>query len=372
MKKNIFLIAAFTLILFLPMLDLFFDIQPVKNLFEKRVLVEVPVLPKTLKEAEKYPEDFENYFNDNYGFRKTLVSTNAEMMDKVFNESPDARVVLGKDGWLYFDNYDSLLDATKRAKISDDLIEKGVEGFADNWKKLKAKNIDYLLVIAADKSLIYSEFLPKYIKNNISDDGEYRIDRFINALKAKYPDFPILDLRATLLDAKKNEIIYHKTDTHWNRRGSHYAYLKIMKKLNIKPRLRSEFANKEDEYIKGDISDIVNSDAKNLNYDLRAKFTPKARMLLTIPESAKKLGADKFYRPHFYVNRDSSLPGLFVYHDSFFGDLFSFTSEHFANSFYVNEFPCNLDLKIFKAYGSKVVIQQFWEGRIEQVLRKCK
>jgi hypothetical protein len=196
------------------------------------------------------------------------VSINSKMMDKVFNESPDARAVVGKDGWLYFDNCNSLLDATGKAEISDDLVARGVEAFAQNWQKMRAKNIDYLLVIAADKSTVYPEFLPSTIKPS----EPHRIDKFLSALTKKYPDFPVLDLRPTLLKAKEKEIIYHKTDTHWNRRGAHYAYVEIAKKLNLKPHLRADYINKEDAFFRGDISDIMGVETENLDYDLTEKF----------------------------------------------------------------------------------------------------
>src|SRR3989338_6714146 len=75
---------------------------------------------------------------------------------------------------------------------------------------------------AADKTSIYPEFLPNYIKVS---NKNHRIDKFIKILRKKSADFPLLDLRPILLEAKKNEIIYHETDTHWNARGAHYGYV---------------------------------------------------------------------------------------------------------------------------------------------------
>lgn len=212
------------------------------------------------------------------------------------------------------------------------------------------------------KSTIYPEFLPDYIKPS----EPHRIDKFLTALRKKYPNFPVLDLRPLLKKAKENEIIYHKTDTHWNMRGAHYAYVEIAKKLNIKPHLRNDFYDKEDTEFVGDISDIMNSKAASIDYNLEPKFKTKFKQN-AIPESAKS-----FHRPYFFTNENKSLPAIFVYKDSYFANLSGLVSEHFSQSVYVNEFPCDINYEIIKNFHPNVVIQEFWEGRIEVVLNQCK
>jgi alginate O-acetyltransferase complex protein AlgJ len=363
MKQNKLLITTFAIILALPALDSIFHFSPVKDLFEKRQPVAKPDLPQNFTELKTFSRNFEKYFNDNYGFRKSLVSLNSQMMDKVFDESPDARAVVGKHGWFYFDNHNSLLDARGMAIISDEMIERGVKSFGENWKKMREKNIDYLLIIAADKSTIYPEFLPDYIKPN----EPHRIDKFLNALKAKYPDFPVVDLRPTLKKAKENEVIYHKTDTHWNRRGAHYGYVEIAKALKIKPHLREDFLEIEDEFIRGDISDIMGVETTNRNYELTPKFTQTYHRVMPTAAEIKF-----FHKLNFFENSNKNLPVIFGYQDSYFGDLFGYMSEHFSKSFYDNEFPCDLNYEILKNYHPNVVIQEFWEGRVEVVLSQCK
>ena len=362
--QNTFLIIVFALILLVPSLDEVWHFSPVKDLFEKRRQVEKPEIPQSFNDLKSYPKNFEEFFNDNYGFRKTLISWHSKIMDKIFNESPTSRVLVGKDNWLYFDNEDSLLDVTGKAILEDDLIDHGVESFVKNWLILKKNNIEYLLVIAADKSTIYPEFLPDYVK---LASNNHRIDKFLEALKKKYPNFPVLDLRPTLIKAKEQEIIYHKTDTHWNRRGAHYGYVEIMKKLGIKPHLRKEFTDKEDEYMRGDISDMMGSNVQNLNYDIEPKF----EMLSTRLKASEK-EEEQFHHPAVFSNESKTLPNLFVYQDSYFGDLFWLTSEHFSDSFYINEYPCEINLEVIKKYRSNVVIHEFWEGRIEVILKSCK
>ncbi|MBM5782708.1 MAG: hypothetical protein FJ368_04720, partial [Pelagibacterales bacterium] len=134
-KSNIFLIIVFTLILLVPSFDSIFHFSPIKDLFEKRKMAIKPEIPKSFSELKIYPKQFESFFNDNYGFRKTLISWHNKITDKVFNESPLARVIIGKEGWLYFDNENSILDIQGKAILEDDIISKGVKSFIENWNQ---------------------------------------------------------------------------------------------------------------------------------------------------------------------------------------------------------------------------------------------
>ncbi len=367
-KKNIFLILFFSIILILPVLDNFFSFSPIKQLFEKRLPSPYPKRPDTIFDIKNYPRNFENFYNDNYGFRKSLIWLNSHIMDNIFNESPSSQAMIGKDGWLYFDNQNSILDAQGLAQIDDKKIAVAAQSFVKNWHYLQKNDIDYLLVIAADKTMIYPEFLPDFIKVSYQN---HRIDKFIIALKNIDNNFPLLDLREVMLQAKKNEIIYHQTDTHWNMRGAHYAYVEIIKKLaknnlNLKYHPRSDFENIEAE-IKGDISDIMNIEAVNIDYKLQEKFVKNYKQI-----DASEAEFKRFHKPLFYFNNNKNLPVLFVYKDSFFDNLIDFVSNHFSRNYYINEFPCLLDQEVIKNYQPNVVIQEFWEGRIEEVINQCK
>ncbi len=352
------------MILIIPALDLFFKISPIKELFENRILKTKPENPKTIAEFKKYPKNFEEYFNDNYGFRKSLISFNGQIQDKIFNESPSARAFFGKEKWLFFDNRNSILDSTGRAIIDENKIQIAVNSFIKNWQKLQKENIDYVLVIAADKSSIYPEFLPDFIKY---DSKNHRIDKFLKILQEKSPNFPVIDLRKKMLEAKKNEIIYHKTDTHWNRRGAHYGYVEIMKKLNLNYQTRKDFIEISNKLYQGDISNIMNLKLKNTDFDLKPKFKKKYKLEKTSKDYRKR-----FHKLVFFTNKNKNLPILFVYKDSFFNNMQEFFAQNFSKSYFINEFPCEIDMKIIKEFKPNIVIQQFWEARIEDVANQCK
>lgn len=369
MKKSKFLIITFCVILILPLLDNIFHFSPVTELFEKRLPAEAPKTPASIDEVKKYPKAFEKFFDDNYGFRKTLIFLHSKILDNIFNQSPSASAVIGKGDWLFFDNQKSLLDAQGLAQIDSKKIALLAKSLIQNYQTAKENNIDYVLVIAADKSSIYGEYLPDSI---VTAKKNHRIDKLLTVLRKENPDFPVIDLRVILLAAKKKEIIYQKTDTHWNRRGAHYGYVEIMNQLRkknpvLKINERKDFIEVQDKMLRGDISDIMNSDDKNIDYDLREKFA--------INFYEKKLTKEEksgFYKPIFFFNNDQTLPILFVYKDSFFENLGRFFAQNFAAVYTIHEFPCNIDFNIVKKYKADILIQEFWEGRVEEVADRCK
>lgn len=362
-EQNIFIILFFVFLLFIPILDNIFQFLPIKNIFEKRVLKSAPQKISQISDLKNFIKDFEQYYNDNYGSRKTLIWLNSNISDKIFNESPNERVVIGKKSWLFFDNKNSMLDAQGLAKIDNKKLEKAAKKFIENWQEATARNIKYLLVIAADKVNIYPEFLPDYIEYS---EKNHRIDKFISILKQENKDFPILDLRPIMKKAKNSEIIYHKTDTHWNRRGAHYGYKEIMKKLNLSYNDRDKFLEIEREGFIGDISNLMNLNLSNIDYDLSAKFVKNGNRIKVSQEIK-----DIFYKPQIFINNNKKLPVLFVYKDSFFDNMLDFFAQNFSISYFVNEFPCEINFNKIKNYDSNILIQQFWENRIEDIIDKC-
>lgn len=360
MKNKIF-ITVFIILLFLPLFDNAFNIAPIDDLFEKKAPSAIPNLPKNLDDLDQFPKKFNKYYDDNYGFRKSLILLHSQMLDKIFNQSPDDRVLKGRDGWLFFDNKSSFLDALGRASLEQKLIEKSIDVFYQNYLEAKKRSMKYLLVIAADKINIYSEFLP----DSFNYVGLNRINVFKKALLKKYPDFPIIDLKEIMLKAKENEIIYHKTDTHWNKRGAHYAYVEILKRLGLKPYLRDKFIAEEGQYF-GDIAQILGIKMTNIDYKLQKNFVSKIQRDDELLNNLKD-----FHKADAYKNTNQNLPRLFVYKDSFFNELKHLVSEHFSSAIYVNEFPCSIDYDILQNYSPDYVIQQFWENRIESILNEC-
>ena len=95
--QNIFI--GLTLItLTTPSLLTLFDFNSIENC-EKRELNTFP----TFSISEKFIDDFESYFDDNFGFRNSLISWGSSIKVNLFKSSVHPQnVKFGKSGWLFY------------------------------------------------------------------------------------------------------------------------------------------------------------------------------------------------------------------------------------------------------------------------------
>ncbi len=190
---------------------------------EKRTLAPLPARPRSLRALESFPGRFNAFFNDHLGFRDRLIKTYNYIKVFWLHTSPVKKVLLGKDGWLYYtavksiEDYRGLEILSEEEKLKEKLI---LENRAD---ELAARGIRYMVIVAPNKQSIYPEQLPDAITRV---GTQTRMDQFLSYLG---PDskLPILDLRQSLRSEKAQHLLYSPTDTHWNPYGRFLAYRQI-------------------------------------------------------------------------------------------------------------------------------------------------
>ena len=135
-----------------------------------------------------------------------------------------SQVLIGTDRWLFLgDNYEKTI--TNYRKGSDGQKEhsqKIIEAQSAWAQYLLNKDInDFKIIIGPNKSTIYSEKLPEWIKSGGGSLSKnlYKSDVYINAIDE-------------LIEAKTIENTYERTDTHWNSFGASVAFKKLIKSLN--------------------------------------------------------------------------------------------------------------------------------------------
>lgn len=138
-------------------------------------------------------------------------------------------VIIGEDGYFFLGNYDSnVIDEISGAyKASDEEISKYCARLLALQKLYEDNGAEFLLVLAPNKHSIYKDKLPANLRYN----GENNTDIIIKT--AKNLGVKILDLRQVLIE-NKEQMLYYKTDTHWNNKGALIAYNEIIKTLKTK------------------------------------------------------------------------------------------------------------------------------------------
>jgi hypothetical protein len=217
---------CFLAALVLPSAETLLHFGPHIELPEKRTLQVYPQFKWNKKALLSFPARFEAAFNDRFGFRAFLVRTQALAKFYWLHMSPSSKVVVGRDGWLYYS--ESMDEYRGIRRLPRARIQKWLQEFKAKKVFFESRNIKYLLVIAPNKETVYPEFLPTNIR-------QIQNKLYIDSLMSAWPAdsrVDILDLREPLISAKSTGRLYWKTDSHWNQLGAALACDAIINRLS--------------------------------------------------------------------------------------------------------------------------------------------
>jgi len=373
--SNIFLIAMFFVIVLAPTIYTKFNLKTSLIINENRELQKAP--PIEIGKISEYPKTFEEFYTDSYGFRQELILANKTILDDFLNvDSISNKVLVGKNDWLYTTEYGALKDYQGTLKYNPEVLKKLLDLLIKEYKEAKKNNIQYAFVVVPDKHTIYPEFLPDAIqKNKVGNDT--LLDQLIKEIKRIEPDFPFLDLRKAMLEAKKENIIYLQSDTHWNELGAYYGYRAIVKFLGKTPLSLDNFIQKEKITDYGNLASMINKDVEYIDY--KVEYRGKSKFSLVDNEKTKKilsswgLPLEKENGRHslFEYENDRENLNLLMFRDSYTDNLMKFLPNHFNKSNFIWLYPCEIKFDLAKKQGINVVIREVAETRVGLQILRC-
>ncbi|MBR6770056.1 MAG: hypothetical protein IKM28_02220 [Lachnospiraceae bacterium] len=212
---------------------------------ENRLLAERPQISEwSLTEILSFPQETETYINDHLPFRKQMINIQGKLNYYLLRSSIDKRVILGKNGWFYF-NDTTNGDPIGGYKGRNLLTEYELSRIADNMQvtkdNLKAEGIDFIIFIPPDKERVYTKNMPDYYG---VPSEEYPIKQIIEYLQ-EHTDvkivYPIEEMVRTAETLGDEVLLYLKTDTHWTRAGAYVGARELLKECGIQlPEMLSE------------------------------------------------------------------------------------------------------------------------------------
>lgn len=176
-----------------------------------------------------FEKDFPKWFTDNLGMRELFLKSYASVLLFVFGQSSNpTQVQVGQNGFLFLGDrlartFSLHSGASRLSK--NQLLHLG-EGFQAIITQFRNKGIPVLIAVAPDKASIYGEYYPKWVKHV---SRSFPRDNFnASPLLREH----VLFLEDALLEYKKHsDLLYWKTDTHWNRMGAYLGYVTLMEGL---------------------------------------------------------------------------------------------------------------------------------------------
>lgn len=291
---------------------------------ENRELAEAP----SLRDEKEWNWDFfmdeGEWFEDHFAFRNELVTGNAKLMSKVFSVSTDDGVIVGKDGWLYY--RDSLEDYQGGNLMSDRQLFDVAHTLFLVQNYAKEKNIRFVFVVAPNKNTLYGEQMPYYYQYfRDKETNLSRIGAYLESEKVEY-----VDLYNYL--SSNQEVLYHRTDSHWNNKGAALVAEEILTALgqNYDSYSDREYEVRRD--FEGDLETMLYPAAVEKEEEIYYKPQPQYEYVQEVESN---------FAPKISTNGIGE-GSLVMYRDSFGNALLPFLAEAYENAYFSRGVPYQL------------------------------
>ena len=321
---------------------------------------------------DTYIEEYERYYNDNFSIRFMLVKFFNWFNVDVLKKSPlPDRLVLGKNGWLFFGGYEAL---TYRGieRLSETDLKSIKTELEYRQEYLKKRGCTFYIAIAPVKSNIYSDQIQhnKYLRGQ-QTWGE-QVIHYLNAHSTVKP----INLFDRLRSQARKDVLYFKLDDHWNQLGGFYAVNEILK--CISKDFPSVTTNKLDDYIikkhftdTGNLLEMI-SNIKGMK-DTVVQLQPKSGFKAKEVPLVNYPVIESFSDPDEY-EKDREIAGskqakILIISDSFGLNTYPFLSEQFRRSVKIfDAWEYKLNEEIVEVEKPDIQLLILWEANIKSLL----
>jgi hypothetical protein len=352
--------ALFAFGLAAPLFALAFTWSTTMTRFEKRAMAPWPAFTLTTS----FPPAFERAFADRFGGRDSLIHAHHASLLGLFGVSGLARVLPGRDGWLYWLGEDGMsLDRHYRgtASFPQAYIDGSVAELLRRREWLAARGIVYVVAVVPEKFTIYPEYLPAWVDGAVVPSP---FDRTAAALR-EHPELAFIDLRPALRAAKARERVYYRTDSHWNYNGATIGYDAIMREIvrllppgrlpRVAPAPQPSYVAGKD-YYSGDLVTMLDL-ARWIRED---DVAPLDKVLADAARRcAQRVEPDPAPNTELYVCARTDLPRAIVLRDSMFDPLIPIFADNFSRVLFVSS--RRLDTSLIEREKPDVVIEELVE-----------
>ena len=269
-EKAVAWIVAFLILIASPQFTYFFlgKYVDTEN-YENREAAEEPVL--TIDNFETFPEEYEEYYDDNIPFRNQLIRLSSSIDYYAFHQSSSDYVEIGEDGWLYYcreSDGDPIEQSLGYWTFTEEQLQQIAENLIATEEVLTDRGIEFVLFIAPNKETIYPEYIPDYY--SVQSDTT-SVDQLVEYLRDN-TDIRVVYPKEELLSAKEESdlLFYKKLDTHWGNLGGYIGAAALLKELGVAVPYVFDLDFTETYLSSGDLTNMLNITIKNgdINYDI--------------------------------------------------------------------------------------------------------
>lgn len=292
--------------------------------------------------------DFSDYIADRFAFRQELVTVWSWINAAVFHSSVEDQVVLGSDGWLY---YSETLDDYIGIGMDDAELEYAARNLYLMQEYAENQGARFVFTAAPNKNSLYPENMPSGYPNGHDASNGAKLPFYLDKYGVNYSDlFSVF---------QGEDILYFRTDSHWNGQGAALAADSILSGLGID----SEYA-----------SDSFSSSVCHTG-DLYEMLYPAG----TRTEPDPQYAAGFTYRCENDPNGGNAITiqtkcedgdgVLLCWRDSFGISLYPYLAQQFGEALFSR--ASSYDLTQIGALGADTVIIELVERNLDQLITKA-
>jgi alginate O-acetyltransferase complex protein AlgJ len=318
---------------------------------EKRDRAPLPRL--SLATLRTYPEKFDAYFRDRFGFREELIHWHSVLAIKHLRESPVPNVIVGGSGRLFYAGYNDGVDIKDFAgnyPIRSSDVDAYLAHLLARRDQYAARGARFVVVLVPNKQTVYPEDVPARF-------GPHRpglFDAVVARLRSR-PDLDVIDLRP-VLRAHRDEPVFYNTDTHWNLNGAFWASQALVDYLRrwypaLEPFERDHYRVTRRDGYAGDMVHMLS--LPDTFDDATWEYARRA------PLHKRVLEEGLLHR--VYERADARLPRVVLLGDSFGINWSPLLSDAFARLHYYYAARAGYDARLVEAEKPDVVILEVVE-----------
>jgi hypothetical protein len=176
----------------------------------------------------KFQDGQEKYISEHFGLRPFMVRFYNELFDRVFGEYQAQGVIMGKDGYLFEQNY--LLAASGQDYLGLDSISRLVSDLQLIEQDLAKKGKHLVVCLAPGKGSFFPDKMPDDYRYNGSTGRNY--PDFVRELISE--KIPLFDVQDWFLKMKATAPypLYPKTGIHWSSYGEYLVADSLIKQVS--------------------------------------------------------------------------------------------------------------------------------------------
>ena len=201
---------------------------PALGVQENRVLAGQPAWPHRLQDVRQFRRQADAYVADHFPARRLLIGV-LNRVRMLAGVSGSKRVVIGRDGWLFYDDDTHLGAASNTPPMSGESVRAWLSLEAGRTEAARAAGAHYLIVVPPTKEVILPQHAPAWFGGVSPDRPALALSRFAAEAQAVDVFYPYPQIAAA---TQAGQHTYSRHDTHWTGYGAYAGYVGLMRHLH--------------------------------------------------------------------------------------------------------------------------------------------